>query len=145
MVSVMLSGCAAVATQTLPPPTITPFPSATVAPATVAPDPVEVEDSAPVPELLERYRAEIAYPLQEVFPLPGTTEYAIRIEVVVLAGDINPSIAINNADGEHLVYLDEAGVGEDEILPHFEDRTSGFTRVVAEGALTRPLTSHRTG
>lgn len=116
----ILVGCRTAAEEPVTP-TATPTPWPTLVPvytpAATEPPPVEEVSSGPV--LVEQYRAEILEDAMSVFPLEGHIDQPVRIEVIVLEGDLDPVVVINSAAGDRLAESNTGEAGQPEVIGQF--------------------------
>ncbi|GAB4478521.1 MAG: hypothetical protein Kow00124_23000 [Anaerolineae bacterium] len=115
-------------TTPTPAPTSTPWP--TLVPA-FTPDPAVIAAAletpqAPGPSLEEQFRVDVMEDVVAVFPLEGSPQVPVRIEVVVLSGQPDPTIEIRSLSGDTLVLADNAGPGQPEVLGQFLFPAEGF-------------------
>lgn len=78
------------------------------------------------PRLVEQYRADVEAGITAIFPLEGIAESPIRIEVLVLSGEIDPVVTINNAIGDQFAYSDSGGTGQPEVVGQFLFPEDGY-------------------
>ncbi len=128
---VSLVACLAAAPQEVTPtPDATPTPWPTLVPA-FTPDPAVIAavletSQVPGPSLVEQFRVDVMQGVVAVFPLEGTPQVPVRIEVVVLSGQPDPTIEIRNVRGDTLVLADNASSGQPEVLGQFLFPAEGF-------------------
>jgi len=72
------------------------------------------------PRLVKRFRADIISGVMSAYPLPGRADLPIRVEVVVLSGNLDPRIEINSAAGDPLADVNLAGEGAPEVIGEFQ-------------------------
>jgi hypothetical protein len=120
----ILVGCrTADGTQIPVTPTVPPTAWPTLAPVSVssttaaAPTEATVEESGP--RLDEKYRAQVLDGVVSVFPLEGRIDQPVRIEVIVLSGEVDPVITISNAVGDRLAFANTGDVGQPEVIGQF--------------------------
>lgn len=100
-------------------PSPTPWPTlAPVRPAGPTAAVLEVSASRG-PQLVERYRVDLQPDVVAVYPLEGWIDQPVRVEVIVLTGDVDPAITIRNVAGDRLAHADMAGPGEPEVIGQF--------------------------
>jgi hypothetical protein len=75
---------------------------------------------------VEQYRADIAANTTAVFPVEGQTDTPVRIEVIVLSGDVDPVVTVTNELDDRLAYSDSGGVGQPEVIGQFLFPEDGF-------------------
>ena len=78
------------------------------------------------PRLVEQYRADIAADTTAVFPLEGMADSPVRIEVIVLSGDVDPVVTVTNELGDRLAYSDSGGVNQPEVVGQFSFPEDGY-------------------
>ncbi|HLV45079.1 MAG TPA: hypothetical protein VKY39_08980 [Aggregatilineales bacterium] len=78
------------------------------------------------PELIDQFRTQVRPGLLSVFPLEGDVEHPVRIEVIVLSGDLNPLVVINNMAGDRLAVSNSGGQNEPEVIGQFLFPADGF-------------------
>ncbi len=138
----LLAGCrgGAVTPESPPTPAPTPTPwptlSALAAPTTtreaedlaeaVAVESTTSPNTLTVPELVDQYRVDVEPGITAVFPLEGRIDYPVRIEVIVLAGDVDAVIDVRSPAGDQLVSANSAGTGEPEVIGQFQFPGDGF-------------------
>ncbi|MBN1310292.1 MAG: hypothetical protein JXB30_02655 [Anaerolineae bacterium] len=61
-----------------------------------------------------------------IFPLGGDVEHPVRVEVIVLSGEVDPVIYINNVAGDQLAYANRGGENEPEIIGQFQFPSTGY-------------------
>jgi hypothetical protein len=74
----------------------------------------EATTSGPV--LLDKFRVDLVDGSTSIFPLEGQLDKPVRIEVIVLQGELDPIIQINDALGHRLALADAGGPGEPEVI-----------------------------
>ncbi len=130
----VLVGCqagAVISRDTLTP-TATPTPWPTLAPVgTVSATLTPPFGITPVlrpagPQLVDQFRVTVLADAVSAFPLEGTELYPVRIEVIVLDGDLDPEVTLNNAQGDRLAYSNSGGVGEPEVIGQFQFPADGY-------------------
>jgi hypothetical protein len=125
---IVLAGCISVRGAPgapIPTPSLTPWP--TLAPLmTAEPGPQEVAVQAVGPQLIDKFRVQVMPEVLSVFPLAGDTEHPVRVEVIVLSGDVDPIITINNEAGDQLASANRSGVGEPETIGQFQFPSTGY-------------------
>lgn len=70
--------------------------------------------------LIDRIRTEIQTGARAVFPLQGKADDIVRVEVVVLKGDVDPTLQINDPEGQRLASADFANTGGPEVIGEFQ-------------------------
>jgi hypothetical protein len=128
IVTALLAGCRSAENAVETPAISTPTQSAvpTLIPtqtATRVPEPEELTADAEQPD---RFRAEILPELMSVFPLTGSPDYAVQIEVFVLSGDLDPYIRIYSSMGDQMAFADTGGGGDPEIITAFQFPSAGY-------------------
>jgi hypothetical protein len=135
----LLAGCggSASAPDESPGPTPTPTPWPTLR-AVDTPRPVTSQPAAEAgeagltatpqsgPELLEQYRVAVRSDAVSIYPLSGDPEQPVRIEVIVLSGDIDPIVEVSNTNGDPLAHADTGGDGEPEVIGQLIFPTAGY-------------------
>ncbi|HEC21776.1 MAG TPA: hypothetical protein ENI95_02535 [Chloroflexi bacterium] len=128
LIGLALAACRGSKTPEVPP-TLTPSPTPwpTLAPVlTPVPTPTGTATEDQGPQLVDKFRAVVQEGLVSVFPLEGNIERPVRVEVIVLSGDIDPVITIDNAAGDRLAHADSGGAGEPEVIGQFQFPGDGF-------------------
>jgi hypothetical protein len=117
----ILAGCRARGGTQIPvTPTSLPTAWPTLAPVyTAAPAAAGMVVAETGPQLVEKFRVEVRDDAMEVYPLEGQIDHPVRVEAIVLAGDIDPVIVINNINGDRLAYADNGGPGQPEVIGQF--------------------------
>lgn len=78
------------------------------------------------PELVDQFRAHVRPDATDVYPLEGTAEFPVRIEVLVLSGTLDPAVVIDNPAGDELAYVDNGSTGEPEVIGQFLFPEDGY-------------------
>jgi hypothetical protein len=78
------------------------------------------------PQLVDKYRADLQEGVEAAFPLEGRADRPVRIEVIVLLGEIDPIITLRNPAGHQLARVDRAGPGEPEVIGQFQFPEDGY-------------------
>lgn len=119
----VLVGCMSVrgapAASPVPTSTLTPWP--TLAPLGTSPPgdrPVLSEEVGP--QLVDKLRVQVVPGVLAVFPLSGDVDHPVRVEVIVLSGEIDPIIEISNVAGDRLASANRGGMGEPETIGQFQ-------------------------
>ena len=126
------SASAEAASAPTPTLTLTPTPWPTLAPVGTPRPTVEAgAEPSPTagasgPQLLEQYRVEVQPDVTAIFPLEGKIEHPVRVEVIVLSGDFDPVVSIDNAEGDRLAYSDTGAVRQPEVIGQFLFPSDGF-------------------
>lgn len=89
-------------------------------------DPVSGELILTGPQLIDKFRVEIVEGATAIYPLEGHLNQPVRIEVIVLEGNLNPFITLNNAAGDRLASANTGGLGEPEVIGQFQFPGDGF-------------------
>lgn len=126
-------GRSADAAELAPAATATPWPTiAAVVPRGTITATVDVPvDDTPTPErvgpeLVDQFRTAVNSEALAVFPLEGDVAHPVRIETIVLSGELDPVVVINNADGDRLADSNTGGEGEPEVIGQFIFPTDGY-------------------
>ncbi len=133
LAALSLAGCGASA-EAAPPdaPTASPTPWPTLAAVGSAQAVAELRpEETPAPEragpqLVDQFRAEVLPNAASVFPLEGLAEYPVRVEVIVLTGDLDPVVMISNPAGDQLAYSNTGRLREPEVIGQFIFPADGF-------------------
>lgn len=136
-VTLLLAGCGgepADAAEELTPaasatpwPTLAPVaPTGTITATADAPGDVTPTPAASGPELIDQFRSSIDSSAIAVFPLPGEVEHPVRVEVIVLSGELNPVVLVSNLDGDRLAEANSGGLGEPEVIGQFIFPADGY-------------------
>jgi len=78
------------------------------------------------PELVEKFRVGIVESLTAAYPLVGSPNVPVRVEVIVLEGNPDPQIHISNANGDQLAVADSGGAGQPEVIGEFVFPGDGY-------------------
>lgn len=78
------------------------------------------------PELVEQYRTSIMPGAIAVFPLAGEMDHPVRIEVIVLSGDLDPVVVISNTAGDRLAQSNTGGPNQPEVIGQFVFPVDGY-------------------
>ncbi|MBN1426903.1 MAG: hypothetical protein JXB07_00875 [Anaerolineae bacterium] len=78
------------------------------------------------PQLLDKFRVRVDPQASSIYSLRGDVEYPVRIEVIVLSGDIDPTIYIGNASGDRLASVNRGKGGEPETIGQFQFPSTGY-------------------
>ncbi len=124
----LMAGCRPVqGAQPAPTPGTTATPWPTLAP--MAPVPGEggqAPTPLPGPQLRDKFRVEVVTGVSAVFPLEGRIEQPVRIEALVLSGDLDPVIIITTSDGDRLASVNGGGPGQPEVIGEFQFPGTGY-------------------
>ncbi|NDJ51726.1 MAG: hypothetical protein GYB68_01425 [Chloroflexi bacterium] len=132
LVALILTACSAASseeaqqTATASAPTATPWPSLEAV-LTGAPEPstpIPTPDTGPV--LVEQYRVQLQPNVVALFPLQGTIDRPVRVEVIVLSGNVDPAIEINKPGGRRLAFANYSAPGQPEVIGQFQFPSGGF-------------------
>lgn len=109
--------------------------------ATLNPIPSPVGITAPdAPERIEHFRVSVEPGLTAVFPLRGYVAIPVRIEVIVLSGAPDPTIDLRNDQGDQLLFSDNAGPSEPEVIGQFQFPVDGYYELgLSSASLTGEL------
>lgn len=130
-----LTGCGSTASTgetSVATPTATPWPTLRAAdtprPVTSQPTVESRLSETPQsgPELLDQYRVDVHVDSVSVYPLSGDPDHPVRIEVIVLSGDLDPVVEVSNSNGDRLAHSDTGGRGEPEVIGQFIFPTAGY-------------------
>lgn len=124
-----LAGCMSVrgapAVPPVPTSTLTPWP--TLAPlGTTVPGDRPVASGETGPQLVDKLRVQVGSGVLAVFPLAGDVDHPVRVEVIVLSGEVDPTIEINHVAGDRLAFANRGGVGEPETIGQFQFPSTGY-------------------
>ncbi|NLH07426.1 MAG: hypothetical protein GX484_07475 [Chloroflexi bacterium] len=78
------------------------------------------------PQLVEQFRTTVAPGTTAVFPLEGKIDHPVRIEVIVLSGNLDPVIVIYNTQGDRLAQSNTAGPNQPEVIGQFVFPVDGY-------------------
>src|SRR5574341_25149 len=78
------------------------------------------------PQLVEQYRVDVTTDAVAIFPLLGQIDHPVRVEVIVLAGDLDPVITISNNAGDQLASANRGSSGEPEVIGQFQFPGDGY-------------------
>jgi hypothetical protein len=78
------------------------------------------------PALVDKFRVDLTDGSTSIYPLEGQLDQPIRIEVIVLEGQLDPIIQINDAAGHQLAQADSGGPGEPEVIGQLQFPGDGF-------------------
>ena len=98
------------------------------------PDGAGVPAGATGPQLIDKFRADVTDGTMSLYPLEGLVDQPVRVEVIVLQGDLDPVIEINNSNGDQLALANSGGRGEPEVIGQFQFPIDGYYEL-AIGAL----------
>lgn len=108
--------------------TLTPTPWPTLAPA--YPVDGEIPTIAPMavtgPTLLAQYRVELTPELMAIFPLQGSLDVPIRVEVIVLRGRPDTELVIRNSAGDVIVRSNTGDAAQPEVIGQFQFPGEGY-------------------
>ncbi|MCC6906293.1 MAG: hypothetical protein IT326_10660, partial [Anaerolineae bacterium] len=108
-------------------PDIPPTPWPTLMPVvTVAPSTLTAVQDASGPQLVDKFRASVEPGLVDVFPLEGLIARPVRIEVIVLSGEVDPQVTLTTPSGNSLAVVNSTGPGEPEVIGQFQFPGDGF-------------------
>lgn len=123
LAALLLAGCGSVRGA----PAVPPVPTATLTPwPTLAPLGTDQPGDQPIasqeagPQLVDKLRVQVEPGVLAVFPLPGDVDHPVRVEVIVLSGEVDPTIEISNIAGDRLAFANRGGVGEPETIGQFQ-------------------------
>ena len=102
----------------------TPWP--TLSPLTPLTGTVEAVTENGSPKLVSKFRVDVVDGAMDVYPLEGIADEPVRIEVIVLQGNLDPVIAVSNDHGDQLAYANSAGPGSPEVIGQFQFPDSGY-------------------
>lgn len=103
-----------------------PTPWPTLAPV-ITPEDVSVLPAAQTgPQLSEKFRVGLVEGVTAVYPLAGQVDVPVRVELLVLDGDPDPIVKINNAVGDQLAYVNMGTNGQPEVVGQFVFPEDGF-------------------
>jgi hypothetical protein len=77
-------------------------------------------------QLLDQFRVAIQEGAVSVFQLEGHIDQPVRVEAIVLSGDIDPYVTMSNSVGDRLAHSDSGQVGEPEVIGQFQFPGDGF-------------------
>jgi hypothetical protein len=127
VLAAVLAACAgdSMASETAAVTTPTSWP--TLAPA-LSPQPTPAPDSTTQagPQLLDQFRVDVQEDAVSVFQIEGRIDQPVRIEAIVLSGNIDPYITMSNSVGDRLAYADSGQPGEPEVIGQFQFPGDGF-------------------
>jgi hypothetical protein len=105
----------------------TPTPWPTLEPV-LSPQPTRLPDATEEagPQLLDQFRVTVQEDAVSVFQLEGQIDQPVRVEAIVLSGEIDPYITMSNSAGDRLAYSDSGQVGEPEVIGQFQFPGDGF-------------------
>jgi hypothetical protein len=105
----------------------TPTPWPTLVPV-LSPQPTQVPDPTEEagPQLLDQFRVVVQEGTESIFQLEGRIDQPVRVEAIVLSGEIDPYITMSNSSGDRLAYSDSGQVGEPEVIGQFQFPGDGF-------------------
>jgi hypothetical protein len=72
------------------------------------------------PQLVEHFKVDVSPQGAAIFPLQGQFQHPVRVEVIILSGQVDPFIQIDNAAGDLLARSNRGGVGEPEVIGQFQ-------------------------
>lgn len=124
----MLAGCGGSGAADEAEGTITPTPWPTLAPAATLEGqmPVIAPTAVTSPQLLVQHRVDLSEALMAIFPIEGSLDTPIRVEVIVLNGRPDIQLAIRNSAGDVIVKSDTGDAGQPEVIGQFQFPGEGF-------------------
>lgn len=126
-IGMTLAGCVSVSgARGVPIPSPSPTPWPTLAPLLTAAPGGTTLSQGTGPQLVDQFRVDVIPDTVSAFPLAGDIDHPVRIEVMVLAGDLDPVIAINNVAGDRLAYADRGGPDQPEVIGQFQFPANGY-------------------
>ncbi len=78
------------------------------------------------PTLQEKFRVGLVEGVSAVYPLRGEVDTPIRIEVIVLEGEPDPTISINNEAGDRLALVNTGTIAQPEVVGQFVFPADGY-------------------
>lgn len=78
------------------------------------------------PQLVDHFKIDITPEALAVFPLEGRIEHPVRIEVIILSGQPDPFIVIQNQAGDQIAQSNRGGVGVPEVIGQFQFPKDGY-------------------
>lgn len=78
------------------------------------------------PQLIDKFRVDLLEGTTALYPLEGHFDQPVRIEVIVLEGELDPVISVANAAGHSLAYANSGGTGAPEVIGQFQFPEDGF-------------------
>ncbi len=109
-----------------PPSAATPTPWPTLAPLGTPAAQGSAAGTGGGPRLVKHFKADVASGTLAVFPLEGRSGQPVRIEIVVLSGDIEPVVQINNQAGDELATASRGGSGVPVVIGQFQFPVDGY-------------------
>jgi hypothetical protein len=127
VLAVVLAACEAGSTTSETAAATTPTPWPTLEPV-LSPQPTPMPDATTEagPRLLDQFRVDVQEDAVSVFQIEGQIDQPVRIEAIVLSGNIDPYITMSNSVGDRLAYADSGQVGEPEVIGQFQFPGDGF-------------------
>jgi hypothetical protein len=127
VLAVALAACEADSTASETAAATTPTPWPTLEPV-MSPQPTPMPNSTTEagPRLLDQFRVDVQEDAVSVFQIEGRIDQPVRIEAIVLSGNIDPYITMSNSVGDRLAYADSGQAGEPEVIGQFQFPGDGF-------------------